>query len=163
MSQLVMITASMALLGSALVAGVFFAFSSFVMKALAAVPSSQGIAAMQSINVVVINRSFLGTFFGTAGISLVIAGLAIIEPDSPATAFFVGGAIFYFVGTFIVTVLGNVPLNNQLARVLANDATSDRIWKHYLARWTMWNHIRTVSAVFATLAFIAGLLKYGTG
>jgi uncharacterized membrane protein len=47
-----------ALLGSALIGGIFFAFSSFVMKALARVPSPEGIAAMQSINVVVLNPSF---------------------------------------------------------------------------------------------------------
>jgi uncharacterized membrane protein len=44
-----------AALGSGLVAGIFFAFSNFVMKALARVSPAQGIAAMQSINVVVLN------------------------------------------------------------------------------------------------------------
>lgn len=47
-------------------AGVFFAFSTFVMKALGARPLAQGIAAMQSINVAVINRWFMAAFFGTA-------------------------------------------------------------------------------------------------
>jgi uncharacterized membrane protein len=37
-------------LGCGLVAGVFFAFSSFVMPALKRLPPAQGIAAMQSIN-----------------------------------------------------------------------------------------------------------------
>ena len=46
--------------GSGVVGGVFFAFSSFVMAALARRPAHEGIAAMQSINVVVLNRSFLG-------------------------------------------------------------------------------------------------------
>ena len=58
-----------ALLGTALIGGVFFAFSSFVMKALARVPSPEGIAAMQSINVTVLNASFLGAFMGTAVVS----------------------------------------------------------------------------------------------
>ncbi len=58
MTSLTSFAATTALLGSALVGGVFFAFSSFVMKALARVPSPEGIAAMQSINVVVINPSF---------------------------------------------------------------------------------------------------------
>src|SRR5258705_6992637 len=43
-------------LGAGLVAGVFFAFSSFVMAALARLPPAQAIAAMQSINVTVVNR-----------------------------------------------------------------------------------------------------------
>ena len=66
MDQFIAVVGTMALLGSALVGGIFFAFSSFIMKALADVPSAEGIGAMQSINVVVINRSFLGAFSGTA-------------------------------------------------------------------------------------------------
>ena len=53
-----------ALMGCSVIGGVFFAFSSFIMKSLARLPSSEGIAAMQSINVVVLNRSFLGLFMG---------------------------------------------------------------------------------------------------
>jgi uncharacterized membrane protein len=57
-----------AAVGSGLVAGIFFAFSNFVMKALARVPPAQGIAAMQSINVVVLNRWFFAVFFGDRGV-----------------------------------------------------------------------------------------------
>lgn len=162
MTQLITVVATLALLGSALIAGVFFAFSSFVMKALAALPSASGIAAMQSINVVVINRSFLGTFFGTAILSLVIAGLALAGSQSPATLLFAGGAFFYFVGTFLVTVFGNVPLNNRLAAVSATDAASGDTWKHYLDRWTVWNHVRAVAAALAALLFILALLQHAS-
>ncbi len=51
---------------SALVGGVFFAFSAFVMRALTDLPPAQGILAMQRVNVAVINPLFLGVFFGTA-------------------------------------------------------------------------------------------------
>jgi uncharacterized membrane protein len=162
MSQIVNIFATLTLLGSALIAGVFFAFSNFVMKALAAVPSSQGITAMQSINIVVINRSFLGTFFGTAVLSLVMAGLAVKGTGSAATFFFLGGALLYLAGTFLVTVLGNVPLNNQLAAVSPTDAASDDTWKHYLDRWTMWNHVRTAAAGLSALLYVVGLVQYGS-
>src|SRR4026208_2560392 len=49
----------------AVVSGVFFAFSSFVMRALTRIPPEQGIAAMQSINIVVINPVFMTALFGT--------------------------------------------------------------------------------------------------
>jgi uncharacterized membrane protein len=55
-----------AALGCGLMAGLFFAFSVSVMKALARLPSAEGIAAMQSINVAIINPVFLAVFFGTA-------------------------------------------------------------------------------------------------
>jgi len=161
MNSLFLVAGTIALLGSALVGGVFFAFSSFVMKALARVPSSEGIAAMQSINVVVINPSFLGVFMGTALLSLAVVGLALTKWSHPAAMFFLAGAIFYFVGTFIVTVAGNVPLNDQLAAVSATDAAAAELWEHYLGRWTMWNHVRTVSAMVGALLFTLGLMQNG--
>ena len=45
-----------AALGGGLMAGLFFAFSNSVMGALARLPAAQGVAAMNSINVVILNR-----------------------------------------------------------------------------------------------------------
>ncbi len=84
MNSLVPLVGTIALLGSALVGGVFFAFSSFVMKALARVPSSEGIGAMQSINVDVINPSFLGAFMGTALLSLGVVVLVLLTHGHPS-------------------------------------------------------------------------------
>jgi len=160
MAQFVAIAGTMTLLGSALIAGVFFAFSSFIMKALGAVSSSQGIPSMQSINIVVINRSFLGVFFGTAALSLLMAGLAVAGPASPATPLFLGGAIAYIGGTFLVTVFGNVPLNNQLAVINPGGAASGDTWKRYQDRWTKWNHVRTAAATLSALLYMGALLQY---
>ena len=158
MNSLIPLVGMIALLGSVLVGGVFFAFSSFVMKALARVPSSEGIAAMQSINVVVINPSFLGAFLGTALLSLGVAVLALVSRSHPSTMFFLGGAILYFVGTFLVTMFGNVPLNDQLVAV-STDSAAVRLWETYLDRWTMWNHVRTAAAMLAGLLYGLGLMQ----
>ena len=160
MNQLLPIIVITALLGSALVGGVFFAFSSFVMKALARLPSPEGIAAMQSINVVVLNPSFLGAFMGTAVLSLGVIGLALVRLSHSSALFFLAAAVCYVAGTFLVTVFGNVPLNNQLAALSATDRASHDAWRGYLARWTMWNHVRTVSAMLAALLYTLGLLEY---
>ncbi len=124
MNSLIPVIGTLALLGSALVGGVFFAFSSFVMKSLARLPSSEDIAAMQSINVVVINWSFLGAFMGTALLSVGVVAFMLANRTHPAAMFFISGALLYFVGTFLVTVFGNVPLNNQLATVTATDSAA---------------------------------------
>ncbi len=159
MNLLMLIMGTVALLGSALIGGVFFTFSSFVMKALARVPTADGIAAMQSINVVVINPSFMGAFMGTTVLSLGIVWLALIRWNHPAAMLFVAGAVSYFVGTFLVTMFANVPLNNQLAAVSATDSAASDVWNHYLERWTMWNTVRTVAAMVAALLFCLGLLR----
>jgi uncharacterized membrane protein len=146
-----------ALLGCGVIAGVFFAFSSFIMKSLARLPSSDGIAAMQSINVVVLNRSFLGTFMGTAVISFLLIVLSVVQWGTASAPFFLLGAVSYLVGTFLVTVIGNVPLNNRLQAVSGSDASAFPVWEHYLDRWTLLNTLRTLGAVAAALMFTLGL------
>ena len=147
-----------ALLGSGVIGGVFFAFSSFIMKSLARLPYAEGIAAMQSVNEVVINRSFLGTFMGTAVICLLLAMLSLMQWSAAGSVYFLAGAALYFVGTFVVTLAGNVPLNNRLAAAPAHDESSASVWEHYLERWTRWNTIRSIAAVAATVAFLVGLM-----
>jgi len=161
MSSATTLAAVAALLGSALIGGVFFAFSSFVMKALARLPAAEGITAMQSINVVVLNRSFLGAFMGTATISLLVAILAVKAWGTPSAPWFLAGALSYLLGTFVVTGLGNVPLNDRLAAVTAADPPAAEVWVHYLDRWTLLNTLRTASAMLAALLFVAGLMAHG--
>ncbi len=161
MNSVTTIVVVAALLGSAVIAGVFFAFSSFVMRALAKLPDAEGIAAMQSINVVVLNRSFLGTFMGTALISAVIAVLAVVTWGSSAAPWILAGSLLYFFGTFLVTAFGNVPLNDELAAVSATEPEAANVWAHYLDRWTMFNTVRTAAATAAVLMFTIGLMQSG--
>ncbi len=161
MNAITHVLAVAAILGSAIIGGVFFAFSSFIMKALAKLPSSEGIAAMQSINVVVLNPLFLGTFMGTTVVSVLVAALAIKGWAAPSAPFFLVGGTLYVIGTFLVTGLGNVPLNNQLAAVSASDPDAVPVWQHYLDRWTMLNTIRTVAAIAAVAMFTVGLMQIG--
>lgn len=158
MSMLTTIATIAAILGSALVGGIFFAFSNFVMKALARVPSPEGIAAMQSINVVVLNRWFLGSFIGTAAICLLLAGIAISGWEKPISLWLLGGAVSYVAGVWLVTIVGNVPLNQRLAEVEPADAASSQIWEDYLDRWTKLNSKRAGSAVCAALLFSVALV-----
>ena len=159
MNTLSTVTVFLALIGSALISGVFFAFSSFIMKALARLPSSEGIAAMQSINVVVLNPVFLGVFMGTTVMSLLVSMFSIGDWEAPASAYYLAGATLYIAGTFLVTGIGNVPLNNHLAAVTVNNPAADDIWRHYLDRWTRLNTIRTISAAVAAVMLLIGLLK----
>lgn len=146
-----------AALGSGLIAGVFFAFSAFVMRALSGLPAPHGIAAMQSINVVVINSAFLGTFLGTALASAVAMALALLRWAEPGSGYLLAGAAFYLVGTFGVTMVVNVPLNNALAAVSPDDAEGAGVWSRYVTRWTAWNHVRTAAALAAAGLFTVAL------
>ncbi len=146
-----------ALLGAAIIGGGLFVFSSFIMKSLSRLPAAEGIAAMQSINVVVMNVSFIGTFMGTAALSVAILFISFGEAGSMAGTLVNAGAVLYLVGTFLVTARGNVPLNHKLAAVDANEASSVQVWEDYVVRWTRLNTLRTGAALAAVLSFAAAL------
>jgi len=137
-------------LGAGLIAGVFFAFSSFVMPALAKLPAVQGVAAMQSINLVVLNRSFLGVFVGTAVLCSILAALSLPSWSLPGSKLRIAGSALYVVGTFCVTMVCNVPLNDRLAKLEL--AAAVQMWSEYVPQWTTWNTVRALAALAAAAA-----------
>ena len=146
-----------AALGCGLMAGLFFAFSVAVMKALARLPSAEGIAAMQSINVVIINPVFLTVFFGTAAACTLVMITSLFHWRESGAVYLILGSVLYLVGTFLVTVVFNVPKNNALAVVEATSTEGAALWADYLITWTKWNHVRTVAALAAMASLIIGL------
>jgi uncharacterized membrane protein len=127
------------------------------MKALARLPSAEGIAAMQSINIVIINLVFLSAFLGTgAGCALVIIASLLRWQDPGSVYLLVGGAL-YLVGSLLVTMMFNVPKNNALAAVAPTDPNGASLWADYLSAWTAWNYVRTVAALVAAALLTIGL------
>ena len=144
-------------LGCGLIAGVFFAFSAFVMKALARLPSAQGMAAMQSINVAVFNPLFMGAFFGTAAACALLAVAALFLWPRPDAGYLLAGSVLYLVGTVLVTMVFNVPRNQALAAVEPESADGVIRWAGYVPGWTAWNHVRSVAALLAAASFALAL------
>src|SRR5262245_19599962 len=144
-----------AALGCGLMAGLFFAFSAAVMKALARLPSAEGIGAMQSINVAIINPLFLAVFFGTAVACVLVIIASLLRWHEPGTIYLLIGGALYLVGTFLVTLVFNVPKNNALASVAPAEGAS--LWTDYLSKWTAWNHVRAAAALAAAGSLTIGL------
>lgn len=145
-----------AAMGSGIVAGIFYAFSSFVMPALGRLAPQQGATAMNTINVTVITPSFMIVFMGTALVSLVLAGGSFFWWQHASAKLVLAGSLAYLVGCFGITMVCNVPLNNQLAALELAQAAA--FWPRYLDVWTTWNHVRTVAPVVSAALFIAALL-----
>ena len=146
----------LALVGSALMAGTFFVFSTTVMNALAQLPQAEGVRAMQSINRVILNPWFLGAFMGTTLLSLVIGVLAFIGWFPLASTWLMGATGLYLFGTFSSTVFRNVPLNDELAKVKPEQVPE--FWPFYLRQWTRYNHHRTLSSTLAVVLYTIGLM-----
>ena len=158
--DLIFVLTLVSALGCGLIAGVFFAFSAFVMKALARLPPVQGIAAMQAINVAVLNRWFFAAFFGTAAACVLLAVSSLLMWHEPDVIYRLLGSALYLVGTILVTIVFNVPRNDALAAVDPASADGASLWAGYVTSWTAWNHVRTAAALAAaallTIALVTG-------
>ncbi|MFZ5784166.1 MAG: DUF1772 domain-containing protein [Pseudomonadota bacterium] len=143
-------------LGCGLVAGIFFAFSSFVMAALGRLSAAEGTAAMNAINVTVINPGFMLAFFGTAVVCIAAAAAAALRGAGDAWLVALA-AVLYAAGCIGVTMARNVPLNNQLAAAAIGTPEAAALWTHYLGAWTFWNTVRTIAAAAAAVMLMAVL------
>ena len=146
-----------AALGCGLIGGVFFAFSTFVMRALARLPANEGIAAMQSINIVVINPLFLSVFVGTAVAGVILIISSLLKWHSSGSVYLIVGGALYVIGTFLVTMMFNVPRNNALAALAPTSPEAARYWLEYVSSWTAWNHVWTVAALAAAASIIMSI------
>ena len=147
----------LAALGSGLMAGVLFAFSNFVMAALARLAPAEGMRAMQAINVTVLNPLFLSIFMGTGAVSVLSIVVALWRGSGAGTACAIAGGVIYLAGSILVTMRGNVPLNNVLAALDPDAPGSARQWSDYARAWTRWNHLRTVACFVAMVLFVAAI------
>ncbi len=154
MSRLDIIFFIMGVLGSGLMAGLFCSFSNFIMKSLAKIPPTNGIAAMQSINIVIVRPTFLFVFFGTGVFSLLALMLGWQELNVQACTFGSLGFAVYLLGCLGVTLAFNVPLNNRLAMVDPSSHEGEKMWQLYLVSWVRWNHVRSLSTIVSTLFLV---------
>ena len=145
----------LAAIGSAVIAGVLFVFSVCIMRALGALPPAQGIAAMQMINVTILNPWFLSIFVGTATACAIVLGLTIARGELATSIGAVAGSLLYVVGVLGTTRTFNIPRNDALARVAPDSAEAVTLWRDYLKTWTWWNHVRTAAGIAAAVAFAA--------
>jgi uncharacterized membrane protein len=164
MALLVFIILILTAVGSGLIAGVFFAFSTFIMKAFARLPAEQGAAAMQSINRVILRSLFMLLFFGCAALSVVLLFAWRLQWAVTDWVAVLTGIVFYVVGVFLCTIAFNVPLNVRLESMSPAEAAASGTWKHYLSVWTAWNHFRTAAALAAsaTFAVAAARIEFGS-
>ena len=146
-----------AAVGSGLMGGLLFAFSNFVMKALLEQPPASAIRTMQAINLTIVNPLFLSVFLGTALAAAILAVTALLRLSTQGMPLLLAGAALFLLGTFGVTMIFNVPLNNQLAVQDPNTAAAAQFWLAYVSKWMMWNHVRTVASLAATVCLILAI------
>ena len=147
MNSMTTLTLVIATMGAGMMAGVYFAFSSFIMRSLDQLDGSRATNAMNAINRIILRSMFMPLFFGTSVLYLVLGVLALQQWSDSRSSFILGAALIYLCGMFLCTVFFNVPLNNQLAREA--DDSAGIYWAQYIGQWTRWNHVRAVSSLIS--------------
>jgi uncharacterized membrane protein len=146
-----------AAVAAALVGGVLFGFSSFVMPALRRLPPREGLVAMQSINrAAPASPPFMVALMGTAVLCLVLAVVALAGRDQPAAPYLLAGCALYLVA-IAITGIYHVPRNDALGLLDAAAPDAGTAWRAYETGWTAWNHVRTAAALGSAVAFVLAL------
>ena len=148
-------------LSSALVAGVFQSFSDFVMQGLVRAAPAGGIESMQQLNRTVFKSFFLATFLLLVPASIGFAGFAWFSMDGLVQRLIIVAAVVYVPLVFLVTMFGNVPLNERLDKM---DHTSDEasdFWQTYGRVWTRWNTLRTIGSIVTAGCYLLAAVLIG--
>ena len=154
------IAAGAATISAAAVGGMFYVFSTMVMRGLDRAEPVEALTAMRGINAQAnASAPFLIFFMGSTLLAAIVGVLAALRWSQPGSAYLVVGAVLSVL-TFVVTMAFNVPLNNHLdgldpSALSAADALSE--WKAYLVPWTNWNHVRTVTSLVGAVLMLIGL------
>lgn len=143
----------LAAIGSGLIAGVFFIFSVAVMPALARVTPNEGINSMKSINIVIVNPIFLLAFLGTTILCFTLAILSVFGWNRSGSSILLTGALLYL-AAIVITAAFNIPMNNELDKLVVSDPQAPAFWTKYLSDWTLWNHVRGLAALASTALLI---------
>ena len=149
-------TVAAAAVGSGIIAGVYFAFSAFVMRALDDLPGDSSIEAMQAINRRAVTPLFMTALFGTAAASVALGIEGIDARSTREGQLLLAGASAYL-ASVALTVAVHVPRNERLAEVATPSSEAAGIWRRYSRAWTAGNHLRTACAAAACALFVAAV------
>ena len=159
MQEVITATLWFAAISVGLMAGVYFTFSVFVMQSLDALERPAGMIAMQSINRIILKSAFLPLFFTSSLACLFLAVFGAMQWGAPGAWQMMTGGALYLVGMLVVTMIGNVPLNNALEATDANGPEGEGMWRRYMQRWLPWNHVRTVSCTVSLILLISAIAE----
>ena len=144
-----------------LMAGLFYAYAVSVSLGLAAQPDAAYVATMNEINARIQNPLFFLSFVGAVGFLLAALFLHARRPRSGRFRLIVPACLLYIGGSFLVTVLVNVPLNDELSRAAADAPAAElsRARAAYEDPWNRWNGVRAACSTLAFVALVGACLR----
>ena len=142
---------------TALMAGLFYAYSCSVVPGLGRLADAEYLAAMQSINRAILNPVFFIAFMGTPLLLPLITWMHYSQPVSLRFWLLLAATAVYLTGVVGVTALGNIPLNDMLDSAALQTASAEEIRALRTAfelPWNSWNLVRTWAAAVALVLVV---------
>jgi len=165
--SMIAIFLTIAAIGAGLMAGVYFAFSGFIMRSLDQLGAAQATDAMNAINEVILRSWFMLLFFGSTVLYAVLSAIALFDANLAGRWLLFTAGLIYVFGMFLCTAMFNVPLNNFLAEASDDDSTKsnpgrsttnngrDGITFAASAHWRFWPSACTTSRITREILGIA--------
>jgi uncharacterized membrane protein len=150
------------LLATALITGLWYAYSCSVNPGLGSLPDHEYLAAMQAINKAILNPVFFAGFMGTLILLPISAWFSYSQPASPRFVLLLIASLAYAIGVFGVTIMGNVPLNETLAAVDLKAASLETIARertNFEGPWNKFHQIRTLASLIALVLTIIACMN----
>jgi uncharacterized membrane protein len=143
---------------TALIAGLFYAYSCSVNPGLARLADKAYLDAMRSINRAILNPAFFLSFLGTV---LLLPASAVLMYNQSRECFILLfiAALLYVIGAFGVTMFGNVPLNNMLDQFDVSNANADQLSSLRLRFEAPWNRLHTIRTFFSMAALVLCIIS----
>lgn len=139
-----------------LLAGIFFTWTNAVTPGIGHLDDINYLRAFQNMNRSIVNPLFLIVFLGPVLLSFVTVYLYKSNHHYILWLLLLA-AIIYLIGVFLITIMGNIPLNNlldktDLTNITLEDAKSLR--DQFEVKWNFLHLIRTITATLSFLSLI---------
>jgi uncharacterized membrane protein len=150
---------------TALITGLFYGWSCSVIPGTNRLSDIAYLEAMQVMNRAILNPVFFLSFLGTVLLLPVCTYLHYSQPLTARFWFLLAATLLYCFGTFGVTMIGNVPLNEALDAFDIRTGSSASISaqrRTFEQSWNRLHTIRTVASVLSLVLVILGCLALPT-
>lgn len=146
----------LATLLTGLTAGLCFTWNNAVTPGIGQLVDMGYLRSFQEMNRAIINPTFMIVFFGP--VFLHIANIFLFRTSSSTIIWMlVASAVLYIIGVGLVTIFGNVPLNELLDKTDLMQASSgelELLRDKFEIKWNRLHFIRTISSILSFLLLI---------
>ena len=142
-------------------AGLCFTWSNTVTPGIGRLDDLGYLQSFQQMNRTILNPMFFVVFFGPFFLNLVNIYFFRSSPSSFFWILILAGVIYVF-GVLVITVFGNVPLNEMLDKTaldIASIAELRQLREKFEVKWYRLHSIRTFTSIISFLLLIIGLLQ----